>query len=97
MNFMVHSYINLYAIEQGSGTLLYGESLPKMLLPVHHAAHFMTLDKIVGEAKASAVFTMDANEQLVQNAIKSFTKKNEKVWISDFDGFMTKGNPIVKN
>jgi hypothetical protein len=52
----------------------------------------MTVDKIVFQMRVNETFRpLSVNEK---QQIKSFGKR-EGVYISDFDGFMPNGNPII--
>jgi len=62
MQFMIHSFLNLYALQEGTGNCVLGSALPSELMAVHKGAHFMTVDKVVAEAKASSLFTETAGE-----------------------------------
>jgi len=57
---MIHSYINMYIVDNTSNDLLYGEPLPKKLSLSNKGAHFMTVDKIVADYKMQDMYTQSS-------------------------------------
>lgn len=93
--FVVHTYMNISVdyrnqVGEESQTVVGCKIKAKNLST--RQSHYMTIDKSVFSMLVNETFIPETFEQ--KQAIKTFGKR-EGILISDFDGFMPGGNPIV--
>ena len=49
LHFMIHSNINLFCRDALTDQVILGSPLPEKLLPTNRVAHFMVVDKVLGQ------------------------------------------------
>jgi hypothetical protein len=104
LHFLVTSYLNLYLEDKKSKEVILGHSLSQEGLKHPYGArwwtvadkrcHLMTVDKVVAHMHVGDTFL--EHEDQVQDRVITQYKRDEAMWISDFDGFMPLGNPFLR-
>jgi transcription elongation factor len=83
----------MYVLDGSEGQLIAGHPLKERTMH-YKQSHLMTVDKVVAEIKVGDAF-LDKEDQQQEQSI-NFYPKDQGLFISDFDSFMEKGNPIIK-
>lgn len=93
MHFLVHTYINLYVWDPENEAELVGYRMRERSQATKQS-HMLTLDKLVCEMPLRESFNPQQDELTNKEWMQQYGQ-NEGVYISDFDNFMPRGNPVV--
>ena len=91
--FQVNTFMNLYLWDPAQKAEVIGSRVREKTLATKKS-HLLTIDKLVMQMPLKHAYNQDQLPDTNKDVLKQ-RGPNEGVYISDFDNFMPKGNPIV--
>ena len=83
MHMLVHSLINVYAVDKRDGTALAGAPLKARLSSANKPSRVMTVDKMIGMVRLTDLVHLTETEIRERGCIKMFAR-SEHLHIDDF-------------